>query len=40
MRLAGGNLDSFTRPKNKMMIFDFQGQFTFQNEEELPCLDV
>lgn len=38
--LAWGNLDSFTCLKNKVVILDLQGQFTFQNEEELACMDV
>jgi hypothetical protein len=38
--LGWGNLDSFTCLKNKVVILDLQGQFTFQNEEELACMDV
>jgi len=40
MLLAWGNLDSFMRVKDKMMMFDFQGQLPFQNVEELACTDV
>ena len=40
MLLAWGNLNSFTCLKNKVMILDLQGQFTFQNEEKLACMDV
>lgn len=40
MLLAWGNLDSFMRVKDKMMMFDFQGQLPFQNVEELACMDV
>jgi len=40
MLLAWGNLDSFMRVKDKMMMFDFQGQLPFQNVEELACADV
>ncbi len=40
MQLAWRNLDAFTCLKNKVMMVDFQGQFTFQNKEELACMDV
>jgi hypothetical protein len=40
MLLASGNFDSFMRVKDKMMMFDFQGQLPFQNVEELACMDV
>ncbi len=40
MLLAWENLESFTCFKNKVMMFDFQGQLTFENEEELACMDM
>src|ERR1700733_10190894 len=40
MLLAWGNLESFICVKNKVMIFDFQGQLPFQHVEELTCMDV
>jgi hypothetical protein len=40
MLLARGNLDSFAGVKNKVMMFNFQSQFTFQNEEKLARMDV
>ena len=40
MQLAWGNLDAFTCLKNKLVMSDFQRQFTFQNKKELACMDV
>jgi len=40
MLLAWGNLESLAWVKNKVMVFDFQSQFTFQNQEELARTDV
>jgi hypothetical protein len=40
MPLAWANLDAFTCFKNKVMMFDFQSQLTFENEEELARMDV
>jgi hypothetical protein len=40
MLLTWGNLYSFMRVKDKMMMFDFQGQLPFQNVEELACTDM
>jgi len=40
MLLARRNLDPFTRLKNEMVVFNFQRQFTLQNEEELARMDV
>jgi hypothetical protein len=40
MRLAWDNLDSFTCFKHKVTMFDFDGQVTFENIEELACMDV
>jgi hypothetical protein len=40
MPLACDNLDSFACFKNKVMMFDFQGQLTFKNEKELARMDV
>jgi hypothetical protein len=35
-----GNLNSFSGMKDKVMIFDFYGEFAFQNVEELDRMDV
>jgi hypothetical protein len=40
MPLAWENLDSFACLKNKIMMFDFQSQLTFENEKELVRMDV
>jgi hypothetical protein len=40
MPLARDNLDSFARFKRKVVIFDFQDQLTFENEEELARTNV
>ena len=40
MALAGGDFDAFTRLHYEVLMFDFHGQFAFQNEEELTCTRV
>jgi hypothetical protein len=37
---AGGNLESLTSSKKKVLIFDFKRQFPFKNKEELACMRV
>jgi hypothetical protein len=40
MLLARGDFESFTSLKNKIVMLDFEGQFSLQHEEELTCVDV
>jgi hypothetical protein len=40
MLLAGGDLESFAGLKNKVVMFYFESQLSFENEEELACVDV
>jgi hypothetical protein len=40
MPLAGGDFDAFTGLHYEVLMFDFHGQFAFQNEEELTCTRV
>jgi hypothetical protein len=35
MRLAGRDLEPFAGAKNEIMLFDFERQFAFEDEEEL-----
>lgn len=35
MAVAGGNLQSLARLQNKFTVLDFEGQFAFENVEEL-----
>jgi hypothetical protein len=40
MLLARGDFESFTSLKNKIVMLDFEGQFSLQHEEELTCMNV
>jgi hypothetical protein len=40
MPVTRGNLNSFDCMKDKVMIFDFYGEFAFQNVEKLAHMDV
>ena len=40
MFLAGGDFQPFTGLENQVMMLDFEGEFSFENEEKLACVDV
>ena len=40
MALARGDFESFTGVKDKVMVFDFEGEFSFEDEEKLARVDV
>jgi hypothetical protein len=40
MLLAWGDFESFPRLKNKVVMLDLEGEFSFQHEEELTRVDV
>jgi hypothetical protein len=40
MLLAWGDLESIARLKNKVVMFDFECEFSFKDEEKLLCVGV
>jgi len=40
MLLAGGDLESLAGVKDKVVMFDFESEFSFKDEEELACVNV
>lgn len=40
MYLAGGDFEPIACPENQLVIFDLEGEFSFENVEELACVDV
>jgi hypothetical protein len=40
MPLARRDFEAFSRLKNKVVMFDFEGEFSFQHKEKLACVDV
>jgi hypothetical protein len=40
MALAGRDFESFSGLKNKVVVFDFEGQLSFEDVEELTGMDV
>ena len=40
MSLAGGNFESIACPENRLVTFDLEGEFSFEDVEELACVNV
>ena len=40
MDLARGDFETFAGVEDKVVMLDFEGEFSFEDEEELACLNV
>jgi hypothetical protein len=40
MPLAGGDFESIACPENRLVTFDLEGEFSFEDVEELACVNV